>query len=190
MQNRRSKITIADNNYLNIDLTNFTGDVDAAMTFVQDFCDTHKVSYKSYGHGYADLIIDGVTHDITPYGIDISMMIEFCGGKVSDFNKPSSPLVSAISLSGGSLLKQVTLPVDDFFSAALEGNVKNVAKYMAQNPDGSKDGDHDNPFYTAFQLAACSNNTKSRSIIEQMLKETKPVQTALDVEKNTAPTPK
>ncbi|QMT59283.1 hypothetical protein [Legionella sp. PC997] len=67
-----------ENTHLNIDRGSFEGSIGAAEEAIQSFADHHEISYKSLGHGNATLIVQGMEHGITPYGIDISMMLKFC----------------------------------------------------------------------------------------------------------------
>jgi hypothetical protein len=74
---------------INLEKGSFNGDVSKAMNYLQDFSSHAKMEIYSYGHGYGNLIINGQKHRITPYGIDIEMMLRLCGGKdAKDF--PSS----------------------------------------------------------------------------------------------------
>ena len=45
---------------------------------IQEFCNNNSVEIESLGYGYAILKINDNKYDITPYGIDIPMMIKFC----------------------------------------------------------------------------------------------------------------
>jgi hypothetical protein len=71
------KIKIKDS-FLSIEQGSFDGDTDKAQEAIQAFVDLHEVTQKSGGHGYGTLTVDGTPHSITPYGIDISMMLAFC----------------------------------------------------------------------------------------------------------------
>lgn len=66
---------------VNLEKGKFNGNVSKAMAYLQDFCSHTTAESNSYGCGYGDLIINGQKHDITPYGIDIEMMLRFCGEK-------------------------------------------------------------------------------------------------------------
>lgn len=72
-------INIRDNK-IGVSKGNYKGDVSQALGFIQGFCDKNHVKMESYGRGYNVLYINDQPHDITPYGIDLNMMIEFCGG--------------------------------------------------------------------------------------------------------------
>ncbi|QLZ67870.1 hypothetical protein FOLKNPGA_00644 [Legionella sp. PC1000] len=66
------------NTQLNINKGHFEGSLGAAEEAIQSFADQNEITYKSLGHGYGTLTVQGVNHQITPYGIDISMMLEYC----------------------------------------------------------------------------------------------------------------
>ncbi|AWN73299.1 hypothetical protein LEAN103870_09495 [Legionella anisa] len=66
------------NTQLSIDKGHFEGSLGAAEEAIQFFADQNEITYKSLGHGYGILTVQGMNHHITPYGIDISMMLEFC----------------------------------------------------------------------------------------------------------------
>lgn len=70
---------------LNIDQGNFSGDLEKARKAIQSFVDKNTFTYKSHGHGYGTLTVNGKDHHINPYGVDISMMFEFCGIDESEF---------------------------------------------------------------------------------------------------------
>lgn len=72
------QITIK-NTKLHINKGDFEGSFGTAEEAIQAFADNHQITYKSLGHGYGTLCVQGVEHSITPYGIDISMMLKFCG---------------------------------------------------------------------------------------------------------------
>lgn len=66
-------------NKIGIDRGTFTGDVDEALGAIRAFCANHRIKINSFGYGYADLIIEDETHSLNPYGVDIAMMLGFCG---------------------------------------------------------------------------------------------------------------
>ena len=47
----------------------------------------NELTYQSLGRGYGSLSVNSVVHSITPYGIDISMMLQFCGINESELNR-------------------------------------------------------------------------------------------------------
>lgn len=59
----------------------FRGNVFNAMTYLRDFCDNNNVTVESLGSDYFNLSINGVIHGLDPGGIDITMMLEYCGRK-------------------------------------------------------------------------------------------------------------
>ncbi|MGL5742894.1 MAG: hypothetical protein ACRCXC_10325 [Legionella sp.] len=63
---------------LNLDKGSFAGDMAAAKEALQAFADGNEISFKSLGYGYGELMVNGEQHSINPYGIDVSMMLEFC----------------------------------------------------------------------------------------------------------------
>lgn len=69
---------------INLEKGKFNGDVSKAMIYLQDFCSQAIAKSNSYGWGYGELIINGQKHSLTPYGIDIDMMLSFCGGKAAE----------------------------------------------------------------------------------------------------------
>lgn len=77
VQNNMIHITLK-NNKLNIDKGHFEGSLEAAEEAIQSFADKNDITYESHGHGYGTLSINGIKHGITPYGIDVPMMLEFC----------------------------------------------------------------------------------------------------------------
>ncbi|HTM63097.1 MAG TPA: hypothetical protein VL360_01195 [Gammaproteobacteria bacterium] len=171
MINRQSKTAIinANRSRLYLNFANFSGDEQAAVTFVQDFCNNHDVRCESYGHGYGELIVDGKSHDITPYGIDLTMMLEFCGRNPSDFAKQESSSTAAIAKSGGSPImsnaKARVVNINDFLTAAADGDINTVKKYIEQNPTGSQDGEIQEPFKIAVQLASLHDNLRSQHVL-------------------------
>lgn len=66
------------NNTLNIDTGNFKGDVEEVRKELQAFANKNSIKYSGF-RGYGTLTVNEVKHAITPYGIDIEMMLEFCG---------------------------------------------------------------------------------------------------------------
>lgn len=56
-----------------------------ARKFIQNFLNGNNVSIKSSGFGNDNLIINGKIHELTPYGITIKMMIDFCSGDIENF---------------------------------------------------------------------------------------------------------
>jgi hypothetical protein len=80
----RLKLKIA-NNSINLEKGDFTGNVSKAMAALQEFCNQNKVKYDSLGFGYGELYINDTLHEINPYGIDIEMMLRFCGMKPENF---------------------------------------------------------------------------------------------------------
>ncbi len=65
-------------NYLGIDKGEYTGDCEEAISKIKEFCLINTISIKSRGRGYGTLKINDIEHNINPYGIDISMMLEWC----------------------------------------------------------------------------------------------------------------
>lgn len=80
---RNLTLRLKSGNTINLEKGDFNGSVSKAMTYLQDFCNHAKntVTIESFGHGYGKLTVNDQKHDITPYGIDIKMMLNFCGGK-------------------------------------------------------------------------------------------------------------
>jgi hypothetical protein len=74
------------NNTLYLNRGTFKGNVVKAIQEIQTYCNINNVEIQSRGHGYATLIINEKNHSITPYGIDILMMLEFCNFESIDFN--------------------------------------------------------------------------------------------------------
>ncbi len=72
---------------INIENGNFSGDIAAACAFIQAECDKTTIGYESFGHGYGELTIGGKKYDISPYGIDINMMLGYFGKNAEDFQK-------------------------------------------------------------------------------------------------------
>lgn len=74
------------------DFGNFPGDVDAACEAIQAFADKaeNTISSKSHGGGYGEIIVNGKKHNYTPYGIDVPMMLKFCGLDANEFQTSSS----------------------------------------------------------------------------------------------------
>ncbi|WP_133134236.1 hypothetical protein [Legionella santicrucis] len=66
------------NRTLNIDVGDFKGDVDEVKAQLQAYADKNKIEFSGF-RGYGTLTVNGVKHNITPYGIDIPMMLEFFG---------------------------------------------------------------------------------------------------------------
>ncbi len=64
----------------------FQGNIENATAYLQGFCNQNPVTYNHFGLGYMDLVVNNQPHDITPYGVDIEMMLQYCGGKTpADF---------------------------------------------------------------------------------------------------------
>ena len=49
-----------------------------AIQNIQTFCNKNIVEVENLGHGYSILKINGKNYDITPFGIDVDMMLKFC----------------------------------------------------------------------------------------------------------------
>lgn len=66
-------------NQLGIDVdARFTGDLDAAIAEIREFCKKNSVIIVSQGYGGNDtLIINGKVRELTPYGVDVTMMLGF-----------------------------------------------------------------------------------------------------------------
>lgn len=64
---------------INLEVGNFKGNVPQAIDVIQKFCGENNVRIESIGHGYNELHVNDQCHDLTPYGIDIEMMLGFCG---------------------------------------------------------------------------------------------------------------
>ncbi|WP_392537921.1 hypothetical protein [Legionella sp. 227] len=75
------------NTYLNVEKGQFEGSLELAQEAIQAFLDKNVATYTAYGQGFGLLQINDATHDITPYGIDIPMMLEFCGIDQSTLSK-------------------------------------------------------------------------------------------------------
>ncbi|WP_454780224.1 hypothetical protein [Legionella sp. WA2022007384] len=86
VQNNNIQIAIK-NTKLNIDKGNFDGRLEAAQEAIQAFADQNEIIYQSHGHGYGSLSVNSVAHSITPYGIDVSMMLQFCGINESELTR-------------------------------------------------------------------------------------------------------
>ncbi|MCW8399735.1 hypothetical protein OQJ26_13140 [Legionella sp. PATHC038] len=67
------------NSYLNVEKGEFEGSLELAQEAIQAFLDKNVATYTAYGQGFGLLQINDATREITPYGIDIPMMLEFCG---------------------------------------------------------------------------------------------------------------
>ncbi|KTC82578.1 hypothetical protein Lche_0258 [Legionella cherrii] len=67
------------NTYLYLEKGQFEGSLELAQEAIQDFLDKNAATYTAYGQGFGLLQINDGRRDITPYGIDIPMMLEFCG---------------------------------------------------------------------------------------------------------------
>lgn len=79
---------IANEDTINVDIDKFNGDVDAAIAFVQGFCNANSVCMEGDGFGNNTLTMGNKTHEINRYcGIDLDTMIEYCGGNPHDFKK-------------------------------------------------------------------------------------------------------
>jgi hypothetical protein len=63
---------------LNIDIGEYKGDISKAEKYLKEFCAKNKVEYSSRGHGGGTLTVNGENHRITPFGIDLDMMLKFC----------------------------------------------------------------------------------------------------------------
>lgn len=74
-------IKITNGKTLTVEQGSFVGDREMARELIQDFCVKNTVTYQSHGHGYGALTVNDANHNITPYGIDLPMMLEFCGIK-------------------------------------------------------------------------------------------------------------
>lgn len=109
------------NNSINVTKGDFTGNIPSAIDFIQDFYKKKTVEIKSFGYGYGELKVDGKVHHINPYGIDLNMMISFCGGDPHNFNennqKNNLPLdnvmdsIKSFDISKQSLFKPAKQPV-------------------------------------------------------------------------------
>lgn len=73
-------------NKIGIDKGTYNGDVDKALDAIRAFCANHRIKINSFGYGYADLIIEDKICQLTPYGVDITMMLEFCGIDLTSAN--------------------------------------------------------------------------------------------------------
>ncbi|KTD58875.1 hypothetical protein [Legionella shakespearei] len=102
---------------IGIDKGQFTGDVDKALDAIRAFCANNRIKINSFGFGYADLIIEDKTHSLTPYGVDIDMMLGFCGIDLTPTNNAGIRL----SQSKDRLL----------------GAIPQVVESQAQEPDSS-----------------------------------------------------
>lgn len=80
----RLSLQFSNSEGVNLELGNFRGNVSNAMKYLQDFCNSNVVEIESYGRDYGALFVNGQKHSYTPYGIDLKMMLEFCGGKTPD----------------------------------------------------------------------------------------------------------
>ncbi len=74
--NGNADFTDCAENELNINLGEYKGSLSEARATIQEFCNQYEVIYKGLGLGYANLYIDGQVHELTPYHIDINMMLE------------------------------------------------------------------------------------------------------------------
>jgi hypothetical protein len=63
----------------------FVGDYRRAVEFVSTFLKTNTFKVISYGRGFGKIIVNKEQHGLNPYGIDLNMMVGFCGGNVADF---------------------------------------------------------------------------------------------------------
>ncbi len=84
-QPQRLDIRLQSGNGIELEKGNFEGDIQNAMTYLQTFCadPQNTISIRSRGRGYGTVTVNGVDHSYTPYGIDLKMMLEFCGGKTA-----------------------------------------------------------------------------------------------------------
>jgi hypothetical protein len=81
-------ISYEDNkNKIGIDKGQYSGDVEKAIDAIKSFCATHEIKMVSHGWGYNDLIIEDKTHSLTPYGVDIQMMLDFCSIDLTNGNE-------------------------------------------------------------------------------------------------------
>lgn len=79
-KNKQNSVAIhIKNKKLNIQQGTFDGDLELAREAIQSFADTNELTYQSFGHGYGCLTVNGAQHHTNPYGIDMLMMLEFCG---------------------------------------------------------------------------------------------------------------
>ena len=61
-------------------------DIAKAKQVIQDFCAKNDIELISQGHGYGEILINNQhKDDITPYGIDLKMMLEYCGKDPKEF---------------------------------------------------------------------------------------------------------
>ena len=84
---RSYKINIG-NDYVNIDHGNFSGDVDSAVNFINDFCSKNNVTFEAFptlGDRYGKLIINNARHNVGANGIDLKSMIRWCGKVPENF---------------------------------------------------------------------------------------------------------
>jgi hypothetical protein len=84
--NPQINFKLQNGNSINVEKQNFKGNLFDATSYIQNYCNTNDVTMKSLGWGYGVLKINGKEHSINRYGIDLKMMIEFCGKSLSDFS--------------------------------------------------------------------------------------------------------
>jgi len=70
------------NDTLGIDHGTFQGDSKKALAFIQTFCNSNDVRSEPYGHDYGSLFINDKAHAISPYGIDLNMMIKSLNSRI------------------------------------------------------------------------------------------------------------
>jgi len=74
--NGNADFTGCAENEININLGNYTGNLPQAKETIQAFCNQYEVRYEGLGMGYATLSVNGQSKDLTPYHIDINMMLD------------------------------------------------------------------------------------------------------------------
>ena len=68
-----------EQNTLGISTGQFAGNVDQAISAIRAFSSRHDIKIVSEGYGWNELTIEEKTYSLGPYGIDIDMMLKFCG---------------------------------------------------------------------------------------------------------------
>jgi hypothetical protein len=74
--NGNADFTGCAENEININLGDYTGDLSQAKETIQAFCNQNEVTYTGLGIGYATLTVNGQPRELTPYHIDIKMILD------------------------------------------------------------------------------------------------------------------
>lgn len=60
-------------------------DIEKATPVIEDFCVKNHIKVTSFEYGYGEILINDKLYHISPYGIDLKMMLEWCDQDPKNF---------------------------------------------------------------------------------------------------------